>query len=185
MGFGFSIHLHDERLRLVWWSAAFVVFGGLIALGAAALAGYGWFGGSMGTEQTTNLSPQEAERLARVYGEQQLKLVQEASKAESRLPGGVPTSPRQPDRIGAEASALVKVDSRFLSAAGGGQTAAKQDGAGAWLFVFRAEGIHVAEWRTREAALEIQVVLSDASGRMLQTGVTLLPREPDKAAAIR
>lgn len=184
MGFGL-IHLHDERLRLALGSAAFVALGGLVALGIAIFGGDGWFAGDAGSERTTNLSPQEAERLARGYGEQQLKLVQDASKAEGRLPGGAPTSASQPAQIGAETSALVKVDSRFLSSAGSGQTVAKQGSAGAWLFVFRAEGIHVAEWRTRDAALEIQVVLSDASGRMLQAGVTLLPREPGKAAAIR
>ena len=185
MRFGLSIHLHDERLRLALWSLAFVAFGGLIALGASALGGYGWFGGSIGTEQTTNLSPQEAERIARVYGEQQLTLVQEASKAESHVPGGAPASAPQPSQVGSEASALVKVDSRFLSPAGGGQAVANPGTTGAWLFVFRAEGIHVAEWRTRAAALEIQVVLSDASGRMLQAGVTLLPHEQDTAATIR
>lgn len=185
MGFGLSIHLHDERLRLALWSATFVVLGGLMALGVAALGDGGWFAGDADPERTTNLSPREAERIARGYGEQQLKLVQEASKAESYVPGGAPVSAPQPSQVGSEVSALVRVDSRFLSPAGGEQAVAKQGRAGAWLFVFRAEGIHVAEWRTREAALEIQVVVSDVSGRMLQAGVTLLPREPDKAATIR
>lgn len=185
MGFGFSIHLRDERLRLVLCSLAFVLIGGLIAVTAAGVGGYGWFADRDHAEGATNLTPQEAERIARGYGEQQLRLVQEASKAETRLPGGIPTSAPQPSLIGSEASSLVKVDSRFLSSAGSAPAGAKPGAAGAWLFVFRAEGIHVAEWRTRDAALEIQVVLSDASGRMLQAGITLLPREPEKAAAIR
>lgn len=182
MGIGFGLRFDQERLRVATLAAAFVLLGCVIGVLAAAIGGYGWFEHEQVSQQTTNLSPQEAEGIARRFGEEQLRLVEQASRAESKLPGGGPTAEAEPAAPGAVSTPLKTVESKFMG--GDATVSATNARDGAWLFVFRVDGISVEEWRTHEAVLEIQVVVSDESGRILQSGTALFPKPPEKAAAI-
>lgn len=173
------------RAQLVLLSLLFVGLGGIVAVAGARVAEYGWFSQREAAPEGSNLTANQAERIALAYAEQQFGLVEEASRLEQRTPPGVAARPTTVTRVGMDSSPLVVVESRFFAPSGNANPPFEAASGGVWLFVFRAGGIPVAEWRTRDGTLEVQVVLSDVSGRMLQAGVTLLPAAPERAAVVR
>jgi hypothetical protein len=175
----FGILTRPRRLSRWWIALGCFAAGGAIALLLAAAGGYGWFARESSPNQVSKLAPAEAERIARGFATQELRLVQDASRAESRLPGSPTANDSQHDAVNGPETRLAMIENKFL-APGGANGAG-----GAWLFVFRAGGIGVDEWHTSNAVLEVTVVLSDVSGRMLQTGTTLLPHADDAAAGVR
>lgn len=180
----------EGRLRLAGAAAAFAILGAAIGLGAAFLGEYGWFTEHAAAGSKSNLSRDEAERFARNYAVRQLRLSQPQVAEAANMPGGLSLPARRaPDETAADRP-FVTIEGRFLadgdtSSPGAAVVRESRRAAGAWLFVFRAGGVKVPEWDTANAVFEVQVLLSDTSGRVLQSGSSLLPEIQPDAAAVR
>ena len=143
---------------------------------------------SQSAPRLSNLTPEEAEGFAHAYAVQQLRLAQPQLTEFAPLPGGLSRQRRRPPAGASEDRAFVTIESRFLA---DGDTLSRgilarsaPSRTGAWLFVLRAGGVEVPEWDTTNAVYEVQVLISDSSGRVLQSGSTLLPEIRPEAAAV-
>ncbi len=180
----------NRKLRLAGAAAVFAALGAIAGLCGAFVGGYGWFTENAEASRASNLTPQQAEEFARNYAIKQLRLAQPQIIEMQNVPGGqaIPlrhTPETEADRpfVTIEATFLAYGDTTSPGAAVMHQALRP---AGAWLFVFRAGGVEVAEWDTHNAVFEVQVLLSDRSGRVLQSGSTLLPEiQPETAAVHR
>ncbi|MEO6398124.1 MAG: hypothetical protein ABIP13_06615 [Tepidiformaceae bacterium] len=173
--------------RLAGLGAALALLG--VALGASV----GLAGDQIGPEnqsppRLSNLTPEEAERFARAYAVQQLRLAQPQMAESAPLPGGASSERRRPPAGTSADRPFATIESRFLAngdtSSLGTLARSTRRGAGAWLFVLRAGGVEVPEWETTNAAYEVQVLISDSSGRVLQSGSTLLPEIRPETAAV-
>lgn len=178
-----------KRLRLAGFAAAFVLLGAALGLGAAFVGGYGWFTEHAAATRVSNLTPEQAEQFARNYAVQQLRLARPQVVNTDNLPGRlIILQRRSPDETAADRP-FVTIEAKFLV---DGDTSSRSAAVvrrssrpgGAWLFVFRAGGVEVPEWGSTNAVFEVQVLLSDTSGRVLQSGSALLPEIPPDTAAV-
>lgn len=180
-----------RRLRLAGAATAFALLGAAFGLGAAFIGGYGWFSEHAAASRASNLTLEQAEQLAHTYAVGQLRLSQPPVAEMASLSGRLPLQRQRAADTTVADRPLVTIEAKFLA---GGDTASpgaavvreSRRAAGAWLFVFRAGGVEVPEWDTSNAIFEVQVLLSDSSGRVLQSGSALLPEiRPDTAAVRR
>ncbi|MEP6871450.1 MAG: hypothetical protein ABI939_06310 [Anaerolineaceae bacterium] len=168
----------------------FTLIGASIGLSAAFLGEYGWFTQQETAPRTSNLSPEQAEEFARGYAVRQLRLAQPQGLDVANFRGGLAIpQKRLPDESAADRP-FVTIEARFLadgdtSSPGAAAVRGSHKPGGAWLFVFRAGGVEVAEWDTTNAVFEVQILLSDTSARVLQGGSALLPEIPAERASVR
>ena len=179
----------NSKLRLAGAAAAFAMLGAAAGIGVAFLGGYGWFTEHAVASRASNLTPQQAEEFARMYAVKQLRLAQPQIIEVDNVPGGLAIPRRHPPEETVADRPFVTIEATFLtdgdtSSPGAAVMRESLRPAGAWLFVFRAGGVDVAEWGTHNAVFEVQVLLSDTSGRVLQSGSALLPEIQSAPVAV-